>query len=246
MTEPFLFILALVGGIASFLSPCNVVVLPTFISYLGSQVNDIKKGLFMSLVFSIGFCLTFGLISTLFIFISGFIRFTFWFQIFSGITIIVLSFYVFFLKFFKKSSVSNEKSIKTNISTNETTELEGDPEQDEIESKYQGYSGSFFLGFSLSYAWIGCNVPIYITIIIVVSNQASFLLGIALFFIFALGIMIPFIIIGTFIGMIRKKILVQLIKVGSKIQKIFAVVMLYIGIEILLSAYGILGLIPFI
>ncbi len=67
-----------------------------------------------------------------------------------------------------------------------------------------------------------------------------------MFFIFALGIMIPFIIIGTFIGKIKKRFLVKLIKVGAKIQKIFAIIMFYIGIEILLSAYGIIGLIPLI
>ena len=67
-----------------------------------------------------------------------------------------------------------------------------------------------------------------------------------MFFVFALGIMIPFIIIGTFIGIIRKRVLVKLIKLGSKIQKIFAVILLLIGIEILLSAYGIPGLLPFI
>ena len=110
MPEPFLFILALIGGITSFIAPCNVIVLPTFISYIGSQANDIKKGFLLSLFFSIGFCLTFGLISTLFIFIYGFIRYSFWLKWFSGITIIVLSFYVFFSKTLQHSAPSSDFS----------------------------------------------------------------------------------------------------------------------------------------
>jgi len=226
--------------------PLNVIVLPTFISYIGSQANDIKKGFLLSLFFSIGFCLTFGLISTLFIFIYGFIRYSFWLKWFSGITIIVLSFYVFFSKTLQRSAPSSDFSSDisgeqpySRTSTNTTVETNDSVENQKVYVyKYEG--------FSLSYVWIGCNTPIYISIILTVSNQADFWLGIALFFVFALGIMIPFIVIGTFIGMIRKRILVKLIKLGSKIHKIFAVIMLFIGIEILLSAYGIPGLLPFI
>ncbi|HEC39381.1 hypothetical protein LCGC14_0745820 [marine sediment metagenome] len=254
MPELFIFILALVGGIASFIAPCNIIVLPTFISYIGSQANGLKKGFFMSLFFSIGFCLTFGLISTLFIFISGFIRFNVWFKIFSGITVIVLSIYVFFSKSFKRSApiydTSSDNSGEQSYprtSTNTTVET-NDLVEKQAASVYklEGFSGSFILGFSLSYVWIGCNTPIYISIILIVSNQADFWLGIILFFVFGLGIVIPFIVIGTFIGMIRKRILVKLIKLGSQIHKIFAIIMLFIGIEILLSAYGITGLLPFI
>ncbi|MHA2124443.1 MAG: cytochrome c biogenesis CcdA family protein [Promethearchaeota archaeon] len=254
MTELFLFILAIVGGMASFIAPCNVIVLPTYISYIGSQANGVKKGAFMSLLFSIGFCLTFGLISTLFIFIAGFIRYTFWLKWFSGIVIIVLSFYVFFSKSFKHTaptnkSPSNLSEKQSNNLTNKDlpiNENHGVEKEEYAPYKYEGFSGSFILGFSLGYAWIGCNTPIYISILLAVTNQADFWLGILIFSVFALGIMIPFIIIGTFIGFIRKRILVKLIKLGSKIQKVFSIIMFYIGIEILLSAYGIPGLLPFI
>ncbi|KKN58484.1 hypothetical protein LCGC14_0551580 [marine sediment metagenome] len=112
--------------------------------------------------------------------------------------------------------------------------------------KHEGYTGAFLLGFSLGYSWIACITPIYLTIVILISNQADFLLGLVFFFIFALGIMIPFVIIGALIGTIKKRFFVKLIKFGSKIQKIFALILLYVGIELLLSAFGIQGLLPFI
>ncbi len=48
------------------------------------------------------------------------------------------------------------------------------------------------------------------------------------------------------IGKIKQIFFVKLIKIGSKLQKIFAIVLLYIGIEITLAAFGIPGLLPFI
>jgi cytochrome c-type biogenesis protein len=237
MTDTFLFLLALGGGIISFIAPCNIAVLPSFISYIGGQANTAKKSAIMSFIFSLGFCLMFTLISTLFIFISGFIRYTFWLKLFSGMVIVLLSIYLFF---YRQISTSKTKS-------NQSLEAVNEEKNNDQNSKrsYEGYSGSFLLGFSLGYSWVGCVTPIYLSIVIIISNQAEFLLGILIFLIYGLGIMIPFIIIGTLIGFIKMRFLLKLIKVGSKIQKIFALILLYIGIELLISAFGIPGLIPY-
>ncbi len=246
MTDIFLFLLALGGGVVSFIAPCNIAVLPSFISYIGGQVNTVKKSIVMSLFFSLGFCLMFTLISTLFIFISGFIRYTFWLKLFSGIIIIILSIYLFF---YKQISTSKNKS---NISLeeigeeeNQSQDLNGDSIPDNSRKNYEGYSGSFFLGFSLGYSWVGCVTPIYLSVAIIISNQAEFLLGIIIFLVYGLGIMIPFILIGALIGLVKMRFLVKLIKIGTKIQKVFALILLYIGIELVMSAYGIPGLIPY-
>ncbi|MBY9009580.1 MAG: cytochrome c biogenesis protein CcdA [Candidatus Lokiarchaeota archaeon] len=250
MTEIFLFFLAFWGGIVAFISPCNVVALPSFISYVGSQANTVKKSILMSLVFSVGFSTMFAILSTLFIFLTGFIRYTFWLKWFSGVIIIALAIYVFFSKrFFKmkpaynlvNDSESKDFEKKDNLSENINSKT-----TDNANYKRQGYTGSFMLGFSLGYSWIACITPIYFSIVIIVSNQANLLLGLLVFFVYALGIMIPFVIIGALIGSIKKRFLVQLIKVGSKVQKIFALILLYVGVELLLSAYGIPGLLPFI
>ncbi|KKN39194.1 hypothetical protein LCGC14_0745780 [marine sediment metagenome] len=152
---------------------------------------------------------------------------------------------MYFSKSFKRSVPINNSVEEPGTINNNNVEMNNE-NQDEYAYKYEGFSGSFMLGFSLGYAWIGCNTPIYISIILTVSSQTDFWLGILVFFIFGLGIMIPFMILGAGLGFLRKRFLVKLIKVGAKIQKIFAIIMFYIGIEILLSAYGIIGLIPFI
>jgi len=246
MTDILIFLLAFGGGIISFIAPCNIAVLPSFISFIGGQADTVKKSTLMSLFFSLGFCLMFTIISTLFIFISGFIRYTFWLKLFSGIIIIVLSIYLFFYKQLSFSSPRLETNLnETNKDENNNQELVNRNSENKTRRNYEGYSGSFFLGFSLGYSWIGCVTPIYLSIAIIISNQAEFLLGIFVFLFYGLGIMIPFILIGVLIGLIKMRFLVKLIKIGTKIQKIFALILLYIGIELVMSAYGIPGLIPF-
>ncbi len=254
MADIILFLLAISGGIVSFLTPCNLAILPSFISYLGNQANSTKKSTLMSFIFSLGFCCMFSIIAALLIVISGFIRYTFWLKLFSGIVIICLAIYLFTAKqftrktpFYKSSQKSNIKNKNLNSSKiSENTEEFNILELDDETMKYVGYSGAFILGFSLGSTWIGCITPIYLAIVTIASNQESFIVGMFLFFFYALGMMIPYLIIGASIGKIKQRFFIKLIKIGSKIQKIFTIILIYIGFELILSAFGIPGLLPFI
>ena len=253
MIDIFLFFLAILGGIISFLTPCNVVTLPTFMLYLASQTNTPKKALLMSLFFSLGFIVMFSVIATLYIVISGFIRFTFWLKLFSGLTIIILSIYIYFSKQITRTKQilrppqntnTNQNEIEYNEKENNSSTIDASTIDNEI-MKYEGYGGSFMLGFSMGFSWIGCITPIYLSIVLIVTDQANFVLGIVLFICYALGIIIPYLLIGTLIGKIKQIFFVKLIKIGSKLQKILAIILLYIGIEITLAAFGNPGLLPF-
>ena len=254
MIDIVLFFLAIFGGLISFLTPCNLVTLPSFMLYLTSQTNTPKKAILMSLFFSLGFILMFSLIATLYIIISGFIRFTFWLKLFSGLTIIILSIYIYFAKQFTRTEQILNPPQNTNNNQNELEYNEKESNSNTIDAstfdnelmKYEGYGGSFMLGFSMGFSWIGCITPIYLSIVLIVSDQANFVMGIILFTCYALGIIIPYILIGALIGKIKQIFFVKLIKIGSKLQKIFAIILLYIGIEITLAAFGIPGLVPFI
>ena len=253
MIDIFLFFLAILGGIISFLTPCNVVTLPTFMLYLASQTNTPKKALLMSLFFSLGFIVMFSVIATLYIVISGFIRFTFWLKLFSGLTIIILSIYIYFSKQITRTKQilsppqntnNNQNEIEYNEKENNSSTIDASTIDNEI-MKYEGYGGSFMLGFSMGFSWIGCITPIYLSIVLIVTDQANFVLGIVLFICYALGIIIPYLLIGTLIGKIKQIFFVKLIKIGSKLQKILAIILLYFGIEITLAAFGNPGLLPF-
>jgi len=256
MIDLMLFLLAIFGGLISFLTPCNVVTLPSFVTYITSQTNTIKKSILMSLFFSLGFCLMFSIIAILLMVIVGFIGYTFWLKLFSSIVVLCLAIYVFFAKQFTRKTPIYESFQNYNDNNNkgdiaESNDINQNNEEIDASTmdmnikRYKGYSGSFILGFSLGSSWIGCITPIYISIVAIVLPNQDIAIGAVLFFLYALGIMIPYMIIGATIGKIKQRFFVKLIKVGSKLQKIFAIILLYIGLGLLLEAFGISGLLPF-
>jgi cytochrome c-type biogenesis protein len=251
MAEVFyiIILIALGGGLLSFLAPCNIVTFPTFISYIGSQAKTLRRSILMSLMFAIGFCSMFALAITLFLFIYRFIQWGFWFEWFSATLILLLAIYLFFSKEFSRAAPVYNLSSDSNSDNSQFSKRESDTGE-KIDAnpegsltKYEGYTGAFTLGFSLGFGAIGCLAPIFITIIIIAAPQAG--LFFLYLFLYALGIMIPFIIIGTFIGKIEARFLVKLIKISGKLQKVVAIIILYIGIELMLGVYGEPGLIPY-
>lgn len=250
MAEVFYIILliALLGGLASFLAPCNIVTFPAFTSYIGGNAKTLRRSIIMSLTFSIGFCSMFALAVTLFVFIWNFGGWGFWFEWFSATLVLLLAIYLFFSKEFSRAAPVYNLSNDSNIENSPYNKSESDIGE-KIDThpeitipKYEGYGGAFTLGFSFGFGAIGCLAPIFIALIIIAAPQA----GLFFFFVFfyGLGIMIPFIILGAFIGKIEARFLVKLIKFSGKLQKIAAILIFLFGIELILGVYGEPGLIP--
>jgi len=235
-----LFFISIGGGILSFLAPCNIGTLPAFIAYIQGQTNSTKKAILLSLAFSIGFIAVFTIIASFFIVISGFIQYIFWIKMISGIVIILMAFYLFVSKFSKKDP-QNYKPTKREEET--LKNMYGIKHK---KKNHQGILGAIILGFSMGSPWIACITPIYLSIVMIAMNQETFILGFFLFFLFALGLMIPYILIGAALGIINQRLIVKLIKINSWLQKIFAIILVWIGIELFLSAFGIGGLLLFI
>jgi len=258
--DMFIFLIAFFGGVVAFISPCNIAMLPTFISYVESQVETTRKSIVMSFCFSLGFVFMFTIVAGLFIIISGFIAFIFWLKLISGIIIICLAIYLLL----SKKNTMQSQALEQLDEKKETSELDKDLEDIlEIEEitdnksdkdlkyqdkdlKYQGYSGALLLGLSLGSGWIACITPIYLAIVTIAINEQNFTVGMILFFLFALGIIIPYLFIGAVMGRFNERFMVKLVKFGSKIQKIFCVILFLIGVELILSALGIPGILPFI
>lgn len=238
-----LFFISIGGGLLSFLAPCNIGTLPTFIAYIQGQTNSAKKAILMSLAFSIGFIAVFTIIASIFIVISGFIQYMLWIKMISGILIILMALYLFFSKFSKKDP-QNYKP--TQVEEETLKNIYGIKHDKKEKKEHQGILGALILGFSMGSPWIACITPIYLSIVTIAMNQETFILGFLLFSFYALGLMIPYVIIGTTLGLINQRVIVKFIKISSWLQKIFAILLIWIGTEFLLSAFGIGGLIPYI
>lgn len=253
-----LYFTALGAGIISFISPCNLALLPAFFSYVMSTAKSRRESLVLSLLYSIGFAVTFAIIGV--IYMAGILTLDnrVRFNLFAGIITIILALYVFFNKEISRgirhwknkraqkliqvttmSEVAENKPSSLESSTGESTP-QTNPQS--TMTKYSGYGGAFLLGFSTGSSWIACVTPVFGTILAIGSVQGNYSTALYLMIIYGIGIMLPFILIGTIIGEINTRLLAKMIKVGAKLERIFALLLLWIGVEILLSAYNIPGL----
>jgi cytochrome c-type biogenesis protein len=262
MVEASLFLFALIGGIVSFISPCNAVLLPTFISYVAAASDSTKKSILMSTLYALGFTFTFAIVGIFFIAIPSLIANRLILQFASGIIMILLAMYLLFQHqiLHKKNRIippSSDTEINpekismdgsgdkqneiTNISNNKKN-----PNEESALSKYTGYGGAFLLGFSLGSSYIPCVTPIFLTIISIAVVQNSFSSSLYLLIFYGIGITLPFVVIGAMIGKINSRVIVKMVKIGKKIQVLFALILIWFGIEIILTGYGIEAIIPWI
>ncbi len=258
--DPTLYFIAFGAGIVSFISPCNVALIPTFISYIGSSSKNWKQSSFMSLLYSLGFSLTFGIIGVIFLAGIMSLESRTYFNLISGIITILLALYLFFNKDIQKLTIKlkekwnnnnqeNEKN-EENLENQETgiNEVDNTAKSDNLTSfnKYTGYGGAFILGFTTGSSWIACVTPVLGTIISIGAVQNQYSTALYLMILYAMGITVPFIFLGAFIGFVNNRFLVKMIKYGAILEKFFALVLVWMGIEIILSGYGIRGLIEFL
>ncbi|MHA1563387.1 MAG: cytochrome c biogenesis CcdA family protein, partial [Promethearchaeota archaeon] len=121
--DPTLYFIAFGAGIVSFISPCNVALIPTFISYIGSSSKNWKQSSFMSLLYSLGFSLTFGIIGVIFLAGIMSLESRTYFNLISGIITILLASYLFFNKEIQKLTRKlKEKWKKENLANQQIQE----------------------------------------------------------------------------------------------------------------------------
>ena len=252
-----LFLIAFGAGIISFISPCNVALLPTFISYIGSSSKNWRQSSFMSLLYSLGFSLTFGIIGIIFLAGVMSLENRKYFNLISGIITIILALYLFFnkeiqkiirnlKKKWKNRNLEDPENQESEMNTKEIEENDQNSAEIDKIKKYTGYGGAFILGFTTGSSWIACVTPVFGTIISIGAVQNQYSTALYLMILYAMGITVPFILLGALIGFINARILVKMIKYGAIIEKVFALILVWMGTEIILSGYGITGLIKFL
>lgn len=178
------FFVAFVAGLLTFLSPCILPLIPSFIAYItGVSFKDLKadhmksevrmKTITHTLLFIAGFTVVFillGLTATaigraLYNF-QGVIR------IAGGVLIIIFGLYL--LGVIKLDALTKDHHIKVkNGST---------------------YVGSFLVGITFAAAWTPCAGPILGSILVLAGTESSMARGAALLTVYSIGVGIPFIV----------------------------------------------------
>ena len=188
------FPLAFLAGVLSFLSPCVLPLVPSYISFItGMSFEDLtEKGknkitfttLVNSIVFSLGFSVVFiSLGASSSIIGIWFFQFQDLIRIVGGVMIIIFG--LFTAGVLKMDFLQREKKFH----------LRGRP---------AGYIGTFLIGMTFAAAWTPCIGPILGSILLVASSEGSTAYGIQLLAVYSLGLAIPFITsalaFNTFLG----------------------------------------------
>jgi cytochrome c-type biogenesis protein len=213
--------LAFLAGVLSFLSPCVLPLIPSYVSFItGISFKDLtvgtdrKKIHYLTMTNSIAFILGF---STVFIAlgVSSSAVGSFFFQYMDMIRIIggvlVIIFGLFIAGILKLDFLMIQKKIS----------LSGKP---------AGYIGTFVVGMTFAAGWSPCIGPILGTILVYAGSKGSALYGFQLLAAYSLGLGVPFFLSALAINVF--------LSYSPKLAKFMRVIMLISGL--LLIVFGIL------
>ena len=173
------YLITFVEGIASFISPCILPVIPIYISYFATESQSMKKSIINSLGFTFGFSIIFILLG---VFASTFGKlvhqYADYINIVFGIFLIILSLNyigILFIKFLNKTKETKTKKEKLTFIT------------------------SLLFGIIFSLSWTPCVGAFLSSALILASTMGNVFKGALLLLIYSLGLAIPFIVTTLFL-----------------------------------------------
>jgi thiol:disulfide interchange protein DsbD len=187
---PLALLLAFLFGVLSSLTPCVYPVIPITVAYIGSRSEGKGRsaGFFLSLAFVAGLALVYavlGAVSAKAGQAFGALTQTPW----VGLPIAAL-FFALSLSMFNLFEFKTPAALTNRI---EATKRKG---------KGRGFVGAFLIGALSGLVASPCIGPLIFAILVVVAATGSVALGFLYLFVYALGLGVLFIVIGTFSGVL--------------------------------------------
>lgn len=220
-TNSVSFILVFIEGILSFFSPCVIPLIPIYMGYLagsgkkvdeeGNIVYERKKVFLYTMFFILGISFSFFILGMSFTTLGGFFNSNkLLITRVGGLIIILLG--LFQLGIFDFSFLQRERKIHINFT----------------EKKMNPFM-ALIMGFTFSFAWTPCIGPMLSSVLIMASGATTSATGNMLVFVYAIGFLIPFLLLGLFTTQVlnflksRQKLLRYTIKIGGVILIIMGV-----------------------
>ena len=214
-------------GVISFFSPCVIPLIPLYMGYLATNAKEVdEKGnitykkkivLIYTLFFILGISMSFFILGLSFTGLGLFFKDNR--KIFlevGGILIVILG--LFQLGILKVDFLNKEKKLKINFNPNKMTK-----------------KTAFLMGFLFSFAWTPCVGPALSSTLIMASTASTALIGNLFVLVYAIGFLLPFIVLGLFttkvLNIIKRKqnILNYVVKIGALIIIIMGGFVFYTG-----------------
>ena len=215
-------LLVFTAGIATFVSPCFLPLLPIYIGFLsGKAIGNESKGNVIknSIGFIIGFTLVFVLLGATASFIGQFlIEYKSVLAKVLGIIIIFMG--LFYMDLIPLKALFAEKRFV-------------------YEGKKDNFIGAIVLGIALAFGWTPCIGPILASVLSVAASKNSYLYGMYLLFIYSMGIAIPFLITATMIqGAVVAMKFKRILKYTKTIKIVTGIIMIIAGVLVYMNYFG--------
>ena len=209
------FVLVFLEGLLSFLSPCVIPLIPIYMSYLAGNAKVTKedgtiyyqrsKVFFHTIFFVLGVSTVFFILGISFTALGTF------FQKNSNLFTRIAGAIIIFLGlvqvgFIDIKFLSKERRMKTNFLNKKMSPLI-----------------AYIMGLSFSFAWTPCVGPALSSVLIFASTATSPLIGNLLIVLYALGFLVPFLLLGLFTSQVlnflkgHQKLLKYTAKIGGVI-----------------------------
>ena len=204
------YVFTFLEGIASFISPCLLPMLPIYISYfIGEDDKNTSKAVINASGFVLGFTIVFLILSIfasqLGIFISSNIKYI---KVVFGIIIILFG--LNYMEILKIKFLNKSKVINTN-------------------TKNLNFIKAMLFGILFSISWTPCIGTFLSSALLLVAKQQDMIKGILLMVVYSIGLGIPFIISVALIEKLKE--MFDFIKKNyNAIKKISGIILIIMGV----------------
>ena len=181
MQESVGFPIAFMAGVLSFLSPCVLPLVPSYLSFVtGMSLEDLQEGfdrrrvLTHAALFVSGFTLIFVLLGAGATFVGSFLRYNSdWIARIGGIVIIIFGLHL--MGVFQLMPLLKEKRVH-------------------LADKPAGYVGTVAVGAAFGAGWTPCIGPVLGAIMTMAATQEHLATGMLMLFVYSMGLAIPFLL----------------------------------------------------
>ena len=227
-TAPVNVVATFVEGLASFIAPCVLPLVPGYLSYVSGvsvarAASDEKTAaitwadtqrvllatLFFIFGFTLGFIAIFGIYDTLTDALGNFKPVM---QVIAGIIVIIFGLH--FLGIFRIGFLNIERRLQLN-------------------SKPAGFAGASLVGFAFAFGWTPCVGPFLTASIANASSSESFWAGIGLMVVYSAGLGVPFLLAGLFMN--------RFLGFMARIRRHFHIIEMASGVLLILVGFLILS-----
>jgi thiol:disulfide interchange protein DsbD len=180
------FVLVFLGGLALNLTPCVYPMIPITITYFGGQAQGKKGSLALhSFIYVVGMAITYSILGVAAAMTGGLFGSAHQYPpVLIGISLVMI---------FLALSMFDVYELRMPEALNR---LAG--------SSQKGFWGTFLMGLTVGIVAAPCIGPFVLGLLTYVGNKGNAVLGFALFFVLALGLGLPFLVLGLFSGSIRR------------------------------------------